>query len=132
MSRTITPFKFPNQPTERGPAFDPNVDLTVYQLSSNMRVVGLARKSRNGTTFYVVDSEQLGLRGGAPLGYARVIRTTKDGKVTARLTSGGGLITFHTRNKIVWPVTPSGNPSGLKQAKWKPARKAKKTVRRSK
>lgn len=94
------------------------LDQTVYPLSSNMRVVGLPRKSKNGYRFYVVDSLQMEKRHGeAPRGYARVLKTSKDGKVTAQLESGGSKISFHTRNKVIWPQVPNGNPEGLRQTK---------------
>lgn len=58
-------------------------------------VVGLPRKSKNGTRFEIRKPR-------CAIGYATVLRTTKDGQVTAVLDYGT-LITFNTKDKTVWP-----------------------------
>ena len=72
----------------------------MFALPDHMRVVGLKRKSKNGTAFHIVDP-----RKALPaLGYANVVKTSKDGRVTAVLQASGEQFTFETSNKLVWPV----------------------------
>lgn len=74
--------------------------VDIVPLSKNMRVLGLPRKSRNGTRFHVIDGSRTR---NAVKGAASVLKMTKDGLVVAQLDSGGSRISFHTKNKTVWP-----------------------------
>jgi hypothetical protein len=69
----------------------------MYDLATSGHVVvGLPRKSKNGTRFSIQKT-------GCATGYATVVRTTKDGQVFAKLDGTGLQFTFHTKNKAVWP-----------------------------
>ena len=80
----------------------------MFALPVQMRVVGLKRKSKNGTFFHIVNARFAQIAAARnklpPLGYANVVKTSKDGRVTAVLQASGEQFTFETSNKLVWPV----------------------------
>lgn len=63
----------------------------------NAVVLDLPRKSRNGTRF------TFKREGNYAVGYATVLKTTKDGLVTASVDGLMEQIQFHTSDKAVWP-----------------------------
>lgn len=63
----------------------------------NAVVLDLQRKSRNGTRF------TFQREGNYPVGFGTVLRTTKDGMVTASVDGMLEQMQFHTSDKTVWP-----------------------------
>jgi hypothetical protein len=82
-------------------------DSQAQPLPAHMRVLGLPRKSKNGTTFRLMDGRYAERKvKNPPLGYASVVRTLRDGTVIAQV-QGGGLVSFNTKNTTVWPHAAS-------------------------
>jgi type V secretory pathway adhesin AidA len=80
--------------------------MMIWNLAgTQMVVVGLKRKARNGTPFTIRSTNiARPARPNPAVGYAVKVGETKDGTVTGRLTSAKDLlITFNTKDKAVWP-----------------------------
>lgn len=92
------PLAFEVQPMSREQA-----TASWIKLPPTMRVVGLKRKSKNGTTFQIFDSRQLGKRQPPVTAWCQVTKTSKDGKVTAYIPITNSYFIIDTKDTVRWP-----------------------------
>lgn len=76
---------------------------TYIRLASGVRILDLKRKSKNGTRFRIQGTSAAGKKAVKPWLEAVVVRTSKDGVVTAMCPSTNCYFDFSTKDTTRWP-----------------------------
>jgi hypothetical protein len=76
---------------------------TYIRLDPSVRVLGLMRKSKNGTRFRIQGNSTAGKGQTKPWLEAVVVRTSKDGVVTAMCPSTNCYFDINTKDTVRWP-----------------------------